>query len=117
MNNKQNDADKQLIGLSLELPPPASPFGAHVEAVQTGNLLFLSGTLGVLGHEPNYRGRLGADLDPDRGRAATRLAAPNALAIAKQHLGSLSRITRVVRLGANDKFTTTAMVSLRSSQP
>ncbi|MGZ3563742.1 MAG: RidA family protein, partial [Vulcanimicrobiaceae bacterium] len=66
---------------------------------QTGNLLFLSGTLPVFGHEPKYRGRLGAELDAEQGRAALRLAALNALAIAKEHLGSLGRITRVVRLG------------------
>jgi enamine deaminase RidA (YjgF/YER057c/UK114 family) len=98
-NNMQGDADKRLIGLGLELPPRATPFGAYVEAVQTGNLLFLSGTLPVLGHEAKYRGRVGAELDAEQGRAATRLAALNALAIAKEHLGSLNRITRVVRLG------------------
>jgi pimeloyl-ACP methyl ester carboxylesterase len=97
--NMLGDADKRLIGLGLELPPPTTPFGAYVEAVQTGNLLFLSGTLPTFGHEAKYRGRLGAELDAEQGRAATRLAALNALAIAKEHLGSLSRITRVVRLG------------------
>jgi enamine deaminase RidA (YjgF/YER057c/UK114 family) len=95
----QSDADTRLTGLGLELPALATPFGAYVEAVQTGNLLFLSGTLPALGHEPKYRGRLGAELDAEQGRAAARLAALNALAIAKEHLGSLSRITRVVRLG------------------
>ena len=60
---------------------------------------FLSGTLPVVGREPRYRGRLGAELNAEQGRAATRLAALNALAIAKEHLGSLGGITRVVRLG------------------
>ncbi len=95
----RDDADGRLMRLGLELPPPATPFGAYVEAVQTGNLLFLSGTLLAVGHEPKYRGRLGAELDVEQGRAATRLAALNALAIAKEHLGSLGRIARVVRLG------------------
>lgn len=96
---REGYADKRLIRLGLEVPPPATPFGAYVEAVQTGNLLFLSGTLPTLGHEPKYLGRLGAELDAEQGRAATRLAALNALAIAKERLGTLSRITRVVRLG------------------
>jgi hypothetical protein len=39
-NDIQNDADKRLIGLGLGLPPPATPFGAYVEAIQTGNLFF-----------------------------------------------------------------------------
>jgi YjgF/chorismate_mutase-like, putative endoribonuclease len=44
-------------------------------------------------------GRLGAELDVDAGRRAARLAALNALAVARQHLGSLDKVTRVVRLG------------------
>jgi enamine deaminase RidA (YjgF/YER057c/UK114 family) len=70
-----------------------------VEAVQSGNLLFLSGTLPAIGHEPKYVGRIGAELTSEEGRAATRLAALNAVAIAKEHLGSLDRVVRVVRLG------------------
>ena len=90
---------ERLLELGLELPPPASPFGAYVEAVQSGNLLFLSGTLPVIGHEARYVGRIGAELTLEEGRSAIRLAALNALAIAKEYLGSLDRIARVVRLG------------------
>jgi enamine deaminase RidA (YjgF/YER057c/UK114 family) len=84
---------------SLELPAPTKPFGAYVEAVQTGNLLFLTGQIPVLGQKPKYRGRLGAELNAEQGREAARLAALNALSIAKEHLGSLKRVTRVVRVG------------------
>ena len=90
---------KRLLGLGLELPPSPLPFGAYVEAVQSGSLLFLSGTLPAVGHEPKYVGRIGAELNADEGRAAIRLAVLNALAVAKEHLGSLDRIVRVVRLG------------------
>jgi len=44
-------------------------------------------------------GRIGAELSVEDGRRATRLAALNALALAKEHLRSLDRVTRVVRLG------------------
>ena len=94
-----NDADKELISLGLELPPPVTPFGEYVETVQAGNLLFLTGALPVLGHEVKYRGRIGAEFDTTQGRAAARLAALNALVTAKEHLGSLNRVKRVVRLG------------------
>jgi len=94
-----DDTHRRLLELGLELPPPASPFGAYVEAVQSGNLLFLSGTLPAVAREPKYVGRIGAELSAEEGRAATRLAALNGLAIAKEHLGSLDRIVRVVRLG------------------
>src|SRR5665213_4579736 len=85
-----NDVDKRLLSLGLELPPPVTPFGEYVEAVQVGTLLFLTGALPVLGHDVKYRGRIGAELDTAQGRAATRLAALNALVTAKEHLGSLN---------------------------
>jgi enamine deaminase RidA (YjgF/YER057c/UK114 family) len=94
-----NDADNALISLGLELPPPVTPFGEYVETVEVGNLLFLTGALPVLGHDVKYRGRIGAEFDTTQGRAATRLAALNALVTAKEHLGSLNRVKRVVRLG------------------
>ena len=94
-----HDADKELLSLGLELPPPATPFGEYVETVQIGNLLFLTGALPVLGHDVKFRGRIGAEFDTAQGRSATRLAALNALVTAKAHLGSLNRVKRVVRLG------------------
>jgi enamine deaminase RidA (YjgF/YER057c/UK114 family) len=98
-NTVSDDADKRVTDIGMELPRPPTPLGAYVESVRTGNLLFLSGTLPVLDGRPQYRGRLGAELDAEQTWSATRLCALNALAIAKQHLGSLNRISRVVRLG------------------
>jgi enamine deaminase RidA (YjgF/YER057c/UK114 family) len=46
-----------------------------------------------------FIGRVGAELDVEAGRKAARLAALNVLAVARQHLGSLDKVTRIVRLG------------------
>jgi enamine deaminase RidA (YjgF/YER057c/UK114 family) len=92
-------ADRRLQDLGIHLPAPPSPFGSYVEALKTGNLLFLSGMLPVVDHKPKYVGRLGQELDIEAGRDAAYTAALSALAAAKQHLGSLDRVTRVVRLG------------------
>jgi enamine deaminase RidA (YjgF/YER057c/UK114 family) len=73
--------------------------GSYVEAVQTGNLLFLSGLLPVIDHKPKYLGRLGKEVDVEAGRDAAYTAALGALSAAKEHLGSLDRVTRVVRHG------------------
>ena len=94
-------AEQRLQDLGIKLPHPPAPLGAYVEAVQTGNLLFLSGTLPVEGGVPKFVGRIGAELNVEDGRRATHLAALNALALAKQHLGSLDKVTRVVRLGVS----------------
>jgi hypothetical protein len=53
------------------------------------------------GHSAKIIGRVGAELDVEAGRKAARLAARNALAVARQHLGSLDKVTRVVRLGVS----------------
>ena len=66
--------------------------------MQVGNLLYLSGTLPLEGGAPKFLGRIGAELSIEDGRGAARLAALNALALARQHLGSLDKVTRVVRL-------------------
>ena len=100
-NTTKAGAEQRLEGLGINLPRPPSPLGAYVEAVQAGNLLFLSGTLPVEEGVPKFLGRIGGELSVEDGRRATRLAALNALALAKAHLGSLDKVVRVVRLGVS----------------
>jgi enamine deaminase RidA (YjgF/YER057c/UK114 family) len=95
----QQGAERRLQDLGIELPAAPTPFGTYVEALQTGSLLFLSGMLPVVDHKPKYVGRLGKELDAEAGRDAAYTAALSALAAARQHLGSLDKVTRVVRLG------------------
>ena len=92
-------AEERIKHSGIQLPAPPEPFGIYVEAVQTGNLLFLTGMLPTEGRAPKFVGRVGAELDLEAGHEAARLAACNALAVARRHLGSLDRVTRVVRLG------------------
>jgi enamine deaminase RidA (YjgF/YER057c/UK114 family) len=74
------------------------PLGAYVECVQTGNLLYLSGVLPVMEHQPRFVGRLGREYEIEQGREAARLATLNALSVARTHLGSLDKVTRIVKL-------------------
>jgi enamine deaminase RidA (YjgF/YER057c/UK114 family) len=97
-NSQPRGVDRRLQDLGIELPSQPTPLGAYVEAVQTGNLLFLSGMLPVVEHKPKFVGRLGKELDANAGREAVRIAALNALSVARQKLASLDRVTRVVRL-------------------
>ena len=89
-NSRPVTAEQRLTQLGIKLPAPPEPFGIYAEAVQTGNLLFLTGILPTIGREAKYIGRIGAELDVQTGRNAAYLAALNALAVARQHLGSLS---------------------------
>src|SRR5689334_23050353 len=94
-------AEDRLAQLGIKLPAPPEPFGTYAEAVQTGNLLFLTGMLPTQGRGAKFIGRVGAELDVEAGRKAARLAALNVLAVARQHLGSLDKVTRIVRLGVS----------------
>lgn len=92
-------AEDRLARLGIHLPDAPTPFGAYVPAVQTGNLLFLSGMLATAGHTATVVGIVGKDLDMNAGRQAATTAALNALALARKQLGSLNSVSRVVRLG------------------
>ena len=92
-------AEQRLRELGIKLPAPPKPFGTYAEAVQTGNLLFLTGMLPTEGRVAKFIGRVGAELDIEGGRKAAYLATLNVLAVAREHLGSLDKISRIVRLG------------------
>jgi enamine deaminase RidA (YjgF/YER057c/UK114 family) len=91
-------AEQRLIELGIDLPAAPKPFGTYVEAVRTGNLLFLSGMLPTERGIAKFVGRIGAELDVESGRKAAHLAALNVLAVTRQHLESLDKVTRIVRL-------------------
>lgn len=95
----QTSAEQRLSDLGIALPPSPTPFGAYVETVKIGNLLYLSGMLPVVGREPQYIGRVGGALSAEEGRKAAEIACLNALSAARAHLGSLDKITGVAKLG------------------
>ncbi len=100
-SGKQSDAHSpsaRVNELGIVLPSPPTPLGAYVESSDAGNLLFLSGTLPVVNRKLAISGRLGANLSVKEGQEAARIASLNALAAAKQHLGDLDRLTRLVKL-------------------
>jgi len=98
--------DKEVVGgvssrlakLGIELPAASTPLGAYVESSEVGHLLFLSGTLPVVNRKLAIAGRLGENLSIDEGREAARIAALNALAIAREHLGNLDRLKKLIKM-------------------
>jgi len=90
---------ERLTKAGIELPPAVTPFGPYVPALRIGNLLFLSGMLPTVGHAPKFFGHVGKELNVEQGCEAAHAAALNALAVVQQQLGSLDRVSRVVRLG------------------
>jgi enamine deaminase RidA (YjgF/YER057c/UK114 family) len=91
-------AEQRLAELGIVLPPPPSPFGSYVEAVRSGNLVYFSGMVPVWGHEPIVHGRIGEDLTTEQGKLATEQAMLSGLAAAREFLGSLDHVTRIIKL-------------------
>lgn len=86
-----------LAGLGLALPPVAAPAGAYVPAVVSGDLVFTAGQLPFVEGVLPDAGKVGADVDVDEATAFARIAALNALAAAASAIGSLDRVTQVVK--------------------
>jgi enamine deaminase RidA (YjgF/YER057c/UK114 family) len=93
------DAEANLDALGIELPVPMPPPGINFElAVQTGNLLFLSGG-GPQNLDGSFvTGKLGQDLTVEEGYEAARLTAINQLGVLKATLGDLNRAKRIIKM-------------------
>ena len=90
--------EARLASLGLELPPPPRPGGVYRPVIVSGGYAYVSGH-GPLRADGTYiTGRLGADLDIHGGRAAARQTALAILASLREALGSLDRVSRVVKL-------------------
>lgn len=87
--------EQRLLSLGIELPEPVSPLANYVRWVQTGNLLFISGT--GPGDE-TLRGKLGSTMSVAEGYAAAREVGLQIIATAQAALGDLDRVQRVVKV-------------------
>jgi enamine deaminase RidA (YjgF/YER057c/UK114 family) len=87
--------EARLKELGIELPEPDRPVANYVRYVQTGNLLFIAGT-GPANDQP--AGKLGTDLTIDQGYQVARSVGLQIIATAKDALGDLDRVKRVVKL-------------------
>ena len=87
--------EQRLDELGITLPEAVSPVATYVRFVQTGNLLFISGT-GPSSSAPT--GKLGQDLTVEQGYQVAREVGLQIIATAKAALGDLDRVKRVVKV-------------------
>lgn len=91
--------EERLDRLGLELPDLAPlPVGNFANAVRVGNMLYVSGQGPVTADGRLMTGKVGRDVDTGEAYTHARLAGLNLLAVARQQVGRLSAITRVVKL-------------------
>ncbi len=92
------DPEARLRELGIELKTPASPVANYVNAVRTGNLLFLAGKGPMQADGTYLTGKVGADLTQEQGYEAARLTALSQLAVLKAELGDLRKVRRIVKV-------------------
>lgn len=90
--------EEHLQRLGYTLPPPPRPVANYVGAVQTGNLVFVSGhgPAAVAGQRPT--GKLGRDLTVEQGYEVARSCMLGCLASLKSIISDLDRVQRIVKL-------------------
>jgi enamine deaminase RidA (YjgF/YER057c/UK114 family) len=92
-------AEARLKELGITLPEPAKPMGNYVPGVRVGNLLFMSGHGPIRADDrPLPRGKVGRDLTTEEAYKVAREVGVNLLASARNILGSLDRVKRVVKV-------------------
>jgi enamine deaminase RidA (YjgF/YER057c/UK114 family) len=92
--------EDRLNALGISLPDPNPPLANYVPAVRAGDLIHISGQLPI-DADGAIKGTVGVDVDLETARRAARLCGINLIAQMKKALdGDLSRIVRVVKLGA-----------------
>jgi enamine deaminase RidA (YjgF/YER057c/UK114 family) len=91
-------ATERLSELGIELPPPAAPGGLYVPAVRTGDLLYTAGAGPIQPDGTTVKGKVGSDIDLDAAVEAARLTGLQLLAVLNAELGSLDRVTRIVKV-------------------
>lgn len=90
-------ASARLAELGIELPEVVVPLAAYVPAVRTGNLVYTSGQLPMVGGELLQTGKVGATVSPEDAKALARVCALNALAAVHSLVG-IDSVTRVVKV-------------------
>jgi enamine deaminase RidA (YjgF/YER057c/UK114 family) len=88
----------RLMKMGLVLPDAAQPQFNYVPVVLHGDLAYVSGQLPKQDGEVRITGRVGDTVSLEVAQAAARICAVQALACLSQALGSIDRVTRIIRL-------------------
>jgi enamine deaminase RidA (YjgF/YER057c/UK114 family) len=90
--------EQRLKELGIELTQPTAPMASYVNAVRTGNLLYLAGKGPGLPGKPLPVGKLGRDFSIEQGYGFARETGLSILAVLKAELGDLDRVKRIVKV-------------------
>jgi len=98
MTTQAQSPEQKLQQLGITLPVPSKPVATYVNAVRTGNLIYLSGKGPTNADGTDITGKLGKDLSIEQGYAAAKSTGINLLAALKAEIGSLDKVKRIVKV-------------------
>ncbi len=108
------DVEERIESLGIVLSEPGNPIANYVNAVQSGNLVFMAGKGPGNPGGTFITGKLGNDLTIEQGYEASRLTAIEQLSALKQEIGDLNRVVRIVKVtgmvNADPSFTSQSLV-------
>jgi enamine deaminase RidA (YjgF/YER057c/UK114 family) len=90
--------EEKLASLKIVLPTPPEPAGSYIPVVKTGNLLFVSGQIPIKDGKVAFQGKVPTTQPIEEAQKAAKMCVINALAQLKAELGTLDRVSRIVRV-------------------
>jgi enamine deaminase RidA (YjgF/YER057c/UK114 family) len=90
--------EKRLQELGISLPPVTPPVANYVNAVRTGDLLFLAGKGPTEADGRQHAGKVGKDVTVEQAYRHARLTGLNLIAVMQAELGDLDRVVRIVKV-------------------
>ncbi len=93
-----NSIEERLAQLGIVLPAVPKPMANYVPSVQVNDLLYLSGQGPRLGSGEFAHGKVGTDVTTEEAYQHARMVGIQLLAAAKDALGDLGRVRRIVKL-------------------
>lgn len=95
----QTTINQRLSELNITLPNPPKPVASYVPTRQTGNLVHISGQIPIVEGSLLATGIVPTDVTQDTAIQCARQCTLNALANLQNAIGSLDRVTKVVKAG------------------
>ncbi|MDE1838875.1 MAG: RidA family protein [Thaumarchaeota archaeon] len=90
--------EENLASLGILLPTPPKPAGSYIPVVRTGNLIFVSGQIPIKDGQVQFKGQVPTSISIEDAQKAAKLCITNVLAQIKAEIGTLDKITKIVRV-------------------
>lgn len=92
------DVETRIKELGMQLKEPSPPVANYVNAVRTGDLVFMAGKGPTRSDGSRITGKVGEDLSVEEGYEASKLVAEAQLAALKAEIGDLNKVVKIVKV-------------------